>query len=115
MWGLAETLPLELADDGIGVAVIFPSAMITRHLETSEAAQPDKLRRPIAHDGDFDAIIASNPGMPSMLASAEDASTGVIEAVMADERFVITHGDLTEDVMARSAKLARAAETSRDG
>ena len=46
VWGLAETLRLELADDGIGVTVIFPSGMITRHLETSEAAQPDHLRRP---------------------------------------------------------------------
>ena len=61
VWGLAETLRLELADDGIGVSVIFPSGMITRHLETSEAAQPDHLRRPIADDGDFDAMIASNP------------------------------------------------------
>ena len=45
VWGLAETLRLELAEDGIGVTVIFPSAMITRHLETSEAAQPNHLRR----------------------------------------------------------------------
>ena len=61
VWGLAETLRLELADDGIGVSVIFPSGMITRHLETSEAAQPEHVRRPIADDGDFDAMIASNP------------------------------------------------------
>ncbi|HUC35929.1 MAG TPA: SDR family NAD(P)-dependent oxidoreductase [Acidimicrobiales bacterium] len=114
VWGLAETLRLELADDGIGVTVIFPSAMITRHLETSEAAQPKHLRRPIASDGDFDAMIASNPEMASMLATAEDAAAGVIEAVLADEPYVITHGDLTEAVTSRSAKLARAAEASRD-
>ncbi len=42
VWGLAETLRLEVAEDGIGVTVIFPSAMITRHLETSEAAQPNR-------------------------------------------------------------------------
>ena len=105
MWGLAETLRLELADDGIGVTVIFPSAMITRHLETSEAAQPDHLRRPIANEGDFDAMIASNPAMTSMLATADDAAAGVIEAVMADEPYVITHGDLTEAVMIRSAEI----------
>ena len=29
------------------------------HLETSEAAQPDALRRPIAHDDDFEAIASS--------------------------------------------------------
>jgi NAD(P)-dependent dehydrogenase (short-subunit alcohol dehydrogenase family) len=114
VWGLAETLRLELANDGIGVTVIFPSAMITRHLETSEAAQPNHLRRPIANDGDFDAMIASNPEMTSMLATADDAGAGVIEAVMADEPYVITHGDLTEAVTRRSAKLTRAAEASRD-
>ncbi len=114
VWGLAETLRLELADDGIGVTVIFPSGMITRHLETSEAAQPNHLRRPIANDGDMQAMVASNPGMTTMLATAEDAAAGVIEAVMADEPYVITHGDLTEAVKTRSAKLTRAAEASPD-
>ena len=88
--------------------------MITRHLETSEAAQPDHLRRPIANEGDFDAMIASNPAMTSMLATADDAAAGVIEAVMADEPYVITHGDLTEAVKTRAAELTRAAEASRD-
>jgi len=85
VWGLAETLRLELADEGIGVTVILPSGMITRHLETSEAAQPDHLRRPIANEGDFNAMVASNADMTSMLTTADDAAAGVIEAVMADE------------------------------
>jgi hypothetical protein len=59
-------------------------------------------------------MIASNPEMTSMLATADDAGAGVIEAVMADEPYVITHGDLTEAVMTRSLQLTRAAETSRD-
>jgi NAD(P)-dependent dehydrogenase (short-subunit alcohol dehydrogenase family) len=114
VWGLAETLRLEVAEDGIGITVIFPSAMITRHLETSEAAQPNHLRRAIAYEGDFEAMNASNPEMTSMLATADDAAAGVIEAVMADEPCVITHGDLTEAVTTRSVQLTRAAETSRD-
>lgn len=114
MWGLAETLRLELAEVGIGVTVIFPSAMITRHLETSEAAQPNHLRRPIANDGDLDAMIASNPEMTAMLATAEDAAAGVIEAVMAGEPYIITHGDLTDAVLKRSMKLTNAAEAARD-
>jgi NAD(P)-dependent dehydrogenase (short-subunit alcohol dehydrogenase family) len=113
VWGLAETLRLELAGDGIGVSVIFPSGMITRHLETSEAAQPAHLRRPIANDGDFDAMIASNPDMASTLATPEDAAAGVIEAVLADEPYVITHGDLSAAVAARAAALARAADAVR--
>lgn len=114
VWGLAETLRLELADDGIGVSVIFPSGMLTRHLETSEAAQPAQLRRPIANEGDFDAMIASNPAMASMLATPEDAAAGVIEAILADEPYIVTHGDLTGAVAARAAGLARAAEAARD-
>jgi NAD(P)-dependent dehydrogenase (short-subunit alcohol dehydrogenase family) len=114
VWGLAETLRVELAEDGIGVSVIFPSGMLTRHLESSESAQPAHLRRPIAHDGDLDAMIASNPAMASMLATAEDAARGVIEAVLDDEPFVITHGDLTGAVDARAALLTRAAVAARD-
>lgn len=113
VWGLAETLRLELAADGIGVSIILPSGMISRHLETSEAAQPDDLRRPIAGDGDLDAMIASNPEMASMLATPEDAAAGVIEAILADEHYIITHGDLVEAVAARSTELTHAAEAAR--
>ena len=81
--GVWPTLRIELATDGIGVSVIFPSAMITRHLETSEGAQPDHIRRPIANDGDFDAMMASNPEMAAMLATADNTATGVVEAILA--------------------------------
>lgn len=112
VWGLAETLRVELAPEGIRVSVILPSGMLSRHLETSEAAQPDHLRRPIAGEGDFDAMIASNPTMASMLATPEDAASGVVEAVLAGEPYVITHGDLTAAVVARSDQLRRAAEAA---
>jgi NAD(P)-dependent dehydrogenase (short-subunit alcohol dehydrogenase family) len=114
VWGLAETLRRELAGDGIAVTTIFPSGMSSRHLETSEAAQPEHLRRSIANDGDFDAMIASNPEMATMLATPEEAAVGVIEAILADEPYVITHGDLSEAVAARSAALAQAAAFARD-
>ena len=57
-------------------------------------------------------MVASNADMTSMLTTADDAAAGVIEAVMADEPYVITHGDLTEAVRARAAKLTRAAEAT---
>jgi len=114
VWGLAETLRLELAAEGIGVSIIFPSGMMSRHLETSEAAQPAHIRRPIANQGDFDAMAASNPEMTAMLATPDDAAAGVIEAILADERYIITHGNLTGAVAARSANLTRAAIEARD-
>jgi NAD(P)-dependent dehydrogenase (short-subunit alcohol dehydrogenase family) len=114
VWGLAETLRLELADDGIAVTVVFPSGMITRHLETSEAAQPDHLRRPIGEEGDFVAMVESNPAMASAVAAPEDAARRVIDEVLAGEPYVVTHGDLVDAVTRRAERIGRAATVARD-
>ena len=113
VWGLAETLRLELAPDGIGVSIIFPSGMMSRHLETSEAAQPAHLRRPIADEDDFVAMVESNPGMTESVVTPEDAAHRVLDALLAGEPYVITHGDLVDAVDARSGLLRRAAEEAR--
>jgi len=113
VWGLAETLRLELAGDGITVSVLFPSGMLSRHLETSAAAQPDHLRRPIGEPDDFEALATSNPAMVQQLATPEDAARRVVDALLAGERYVVTHGDLVDDVASRCKELARAAELAR--
>lgn len=115
VWGLAETLRLELAPDGIDVSIIFPSGMASRHLETSESAQPDHVRRPIAEAEDFEVMMASNPEMAAMLATPEDAARGVIDAVLDGVPYVITHGDLTGAIERRAAHLTAAAEIARSG
>jgi NAD(P)-dependent dehydrogenase (short-subunit alcohol dehydrogenase family) len=112
VWGLAETLRLELADDGISVSVIFPSGMLSRHLETSEAAQPDHVRRPIGAEDDFTAMMASNPSMAREVATPQDAARRVVDALLADEPYVVTHGYLVDAVMARSNDLRRAASAA---
>jgi hypothetical protein len=91
-----------------------PSGMLSRHLETSEAAQPGAIRRPIGEADDFEAMIASNPVMASAVVSPEDAARHVIDAVLADEPYVVTHGDLVDAITDRSAALARAAESARE-
>jgi NAD(P)-dependent dehydrogenase (short-subunit alcohol dehydrogenase family) len=113
VWGLADTLRVELADEGISVSVIFPSGMLSRHLETSAAAQPDAIRRPIGEAEDFQAMAASNPAMMRELASPEDAARRVLDALLAGERYVVTHGDLVDAVASRNAELRRAAEIAR--
>lgn len=113
VWGLAETLRLELADDGITVSVIFPSGMMSRHLESSSEAQPAHLSRPIGNEDDFTVMIASNPAMAEAVLTPEDAARPVLEALLADEPYVITHGDLTEAIAGRAEALRRAAEAAR--
>ena len=109
VWGLAETLRLELADDGISVSVLFPSGMISRHLETSGAAQPDHLRRPIATDDDLAAMSREQPEHGDGARRPRGAACRVLDALLDGEPYIITHGDLVEAVASRSAKLHRAA------
>jgi NAD(P)-dependent dehydrogenase (short-subunit alcohol dehydrogenase family) len=112
--GLAETLGLELADDGIAVSVVFPSGMMTRHLESSLAARPGTVDDPIAPDADMEAMIASNPGFVRDVATAEDAARSVVDDVLAGERYIVTHGDLVEPLHEHQQLIRRAAERARD-
>ena len=43
--GFGETLRLELADEGIGVTIVFPAGMATRHLESSALRDPPRSAR----------------------------------------------------------------------
>jgi NAD(P)-dependent dehydrogenase (short-subunit alcohol dehydrogenase family) len=112
VWGLAETLRLELAGDRVEVSVIFPSGMVSRHLETSTEAQPQHLRRAIGEEDDFTAMLASNPAMAEDVATPEDAAAGVLDALLAGERYVITHGNLVDAIDERTSGLRRAAEAA---
>jgi NAD(P)-dependent dehydrogenase (short-subunit alcohol dehydrogenase family) len=114
--GLAETLRLELAGDGIGVSVIFPSGMMTRHLESSLAARPDSIAGEIAPAGDIEAMLASNEAFVRDVATAEDAASQVVEDILAGEPYIVTHGDLVDAVAIRHIPIQRAAERahSRD-
>src|SRR5687767_12670509 len=108
LWGVAETLRLELADESVTVSVVFPSGMISRHLESSAAAQPDHLRRDIGDASDFEAMVASNPDLTRDVATPEDAARNVMDAVLAGDRYVVTHGDLVTAVESRCKELRRA-------
>src|SRR4029079_6869464 len=59
--GFGESLREELADEGIGVTVLFPGGMITRHLESSAAARPADLTATGAGDDDLTAMLAHTP------------------------------------------------------
>jgi NAD(P)-dependent dehydrogenase (short-subunit alcohol dehydrogenase family) len=112
VWGLAESLRVELAPSRIPVTVLLPSGMLSRHLETSEAAQPAHLRRPVVVGDDLDVVIGSNPAMAGFLATPEDAAGGVIERILAGDPYVITHGDFTDAIDRRAAMLHAASVRS---
>ncbi len=111
--GLAETLHLELATEGIAVSVVFPSGMMTRHLESSLAARPDAITDPIAAAEDMEAMLASGPGLFRDVATAEDAARQVVDDVLAGERYIVTHGDLMDPLVESQALVRRASERAR--
>jgi NAD(P)-dependent dehydrogenase (short-subunit alcohol dehydrogenase family) len=110
--GLAETLRIELAEEGITVSVIFPSGMMTRHLESSLAARPTAIPEAIAEADDIEALLASNPFI-SQLATAEDAAHDAVDEVIAGEPYIVTHGDLLEVVTEQHDLLRQAVERAR--
>lgn len=110
--GLAETLRIELAGDGIGVSIVYPSGMLTRHLESSAQARPAALGPGEVSDDDLTAMMASRPMTESDLTTADDAAERAVAGVLAGEPYVVTHGDLSEPVSARHAAIEAALDAT---
>ena len=58
-------------------------------------------------------MAASNPAMVKQITSPEDAARGALDALLANEAYIVTHGDLTDAVAMRAEQLARAADAAR--
>jgi len=92
--GYAETLRLELADEDIGVSILFPAGMATRHLESSRNARPAELGPSETRRADIDAMMQSRKiDMASHVATAEHATRHLLEELCENRRYIITHGD----------------------
>jgi NAD(P)-dependent dehydrogenase (short-subunit alcohol dehydrogenase family) len=90
--GFGETLREELAEEGIGVTVLFPGGMMTRHLETSASARPADLTATGAQDDDLTAMLAHSPMADGDVVTPEDAVRNLLADLLADEPYSLTHG-----------------------
>jgi NAD(P)-dependent dehydrogenase (short-subunit alcohol dehydrogenase family) len=106
--GLAETLRIELEPESIHVSVVYPSGMLTRHLESSAAARPPALGVGEVSEDDLNAMMASRPMSAADLTTAEEAARRAVDGVLAAERHVITHGDLAGPVATHHAEIEQA-------
>jgi NAD(P)-dependent dehydrogenase (short-subunit alcohol dehydrogenase family) len=106
--GFAETLRLELADEGIGVTIVFPGGMSTRHLESSALARPERLGASVTMPDDIEAMMSGNVGMANEVVSADEAVSGLLPDLLADEPYFMTHGSYRPDYQVRLAELDRA-------
>ena len=113
--GYGDTLRLELADEGIGVTIVFPAGMMTRHLESSAAARPEVLGESILRNEDIEAMLASSPETAGDIATAEDAVRGLLPQLLADEPYVITHGGYRDQLAVQRARVDAAFDRMEQG
>ena len=90
--GFADSLREELAPEGIGVTVVFPGGMMTRHLESSVLARPSELGESVLDQSDVEAMIAHQPMGDGDLATPEHAIRNLLADLEAGEPYLITHG-----------------------
>jgi NAD(P)-dependent dehydrogenase (short-subunit alcohol dehydrogenase family) len=109
--GFGECLRLELAPEGIGVSVLFPAGMSTRHLESSRAARPSELGPSVTLDDDIQVMLASRDSAKF----ADPVSPGyairnLIGELAGDPPYIITHGSYLPAVEERFERIRAAFE-----
>jgi NAD(P)-dependent dehydrogenase (short-subunit alcohol dehydrogenase family) len=107
--GYAETLRMELAEEAIGVSILFPAGMTTRHLESSVQARPAALGASQARRADIDAMMASR-GMDAAnhVASADHVVRHLVADLAANERHIVTHGEYRAQLLTDHNAILRA-------
>ena len=90
--GFGETLREELQDEEIGVTIVFPGGMATRHLESSVAARPTELGASNLDMDDVTAMLSHTPQGEGDLATPEHAIRNLMADLEANEPFSLTHG-----------------------
>jgi NAD(P)-dependent dehydrogenase (short-subunit alcohol dehydrogenase family) len=90
--GFGETLREELADEGIGVTILFPGGMITSHLDSSARARPAELASTGSRDDDLTAMLAHRPMADGDVVTPEHAIRNLLADLMANEPYSLTHG-----------------------
>jgi NAD(P)-dependent dehydrogenase (short-subunit alcohol dehydrogenase family) len=104
--GYAEVLRLELEPEGIGVTLLFPAGMLTRHLDSSKAARPAELGESVIMPDDIDEMIASRKGAGDTVpVSPEFAIRNFVRDLRDGRDYVITHGDYRVDVEQRQREI----------
>jgi NADP-dependent 3-hydroxy acid dehydrogenase YdfG len=85
--GLSEALLLEVGDKGVGVSVLCPGLVKTNLLE-AEQVRPETLKTGKKYD-------VTPPDVPSGV-DPNDIGQRVVDAVIDNEHYIITHNDYRE-------------------
>jgi NAD(P)-dependent dehydrogenase (short-subunit alcohol dehydrogenase family) len=107
--GYGEVLRQELEPEGIGVSILFPAGMSTRHLESSKLARPEELGPSVMLPDDIEAMMASRDMRETThVATPEHAVRNLVADLRNDEPYIITHGEYRPQVEERFARVLEA-------
>jgi NAD(P)-dependent dehydrogenase (short-subunit alcohol dehydrogenase family) len=107
--GFGEVLRLELETEGIGVTIVFPAGMSSRHLESSALARPAALGPSVMLPDDIDAMLSSRDAEETMsVETPEYAVRNLVADVLANEPYVITHGAYRPVIERRTSEMLAA-------
>jgi NAD(P)-dependent dehydrogenase (short-subunit alcohol dehydrogenase family) len=107
--GYAETLRMELAEEGVGVSILFPAGMSTTHLQSSVKARPAKLGEGKVDRADIEAMMQSRGvDSASQVATAEHATRHLLAGLDTNARYIVTHGECRDVIVRDHAELLAA-------
>ncbi len=113
--GYGETLRLELAREQIGVSILYPAGMESRHLESSQLAKPAGLPGAVMSQEDIDFMLSSrNLDTAFHVATPEHATRNLLEDLAADQPYIVTHGDYRGELIERNDALLAAFDRGRN-
>lgn len=95
--GFGETLREELAGEGIGVSMLFPAGMTTRHLESSALARPADLGESVTLPDDIEVMLTSRRIADGDVVPPEHAVRNLLDQLVANEPYVLTHGSYRQE------------------
>ncbi len=88
---IGETLQLELADEGIGTTIVFPSGMLAP-MSDDLATPPADLELAEVDPALLSAITEEMAAHETDIATGEEAAVAVIRAIRDNRHYVVTHG-----------------------
>lgn len=113
--GYGETLRLELGREGIGVSILYPAGMESRHLESSQLAKPADIPGAVMTQEDIDFMLSSrNLDTAFHVATPEHATRNLLADMAADKPYIVTHGDYRAELIERNAALLAAFDRGQE-
>lgn len=107
--GYGDVLRLELARENIGVSILYPAGMETRHLESSQIAKPADIPGAVMSQEDIDFMLSSrNLDTAFHVATPEHATRNLLADLAADLPYIVTHGDYRGELIERNEALLAA-------